>query len=377
MKSRMLIIQTLLLSLNVLPYQNNGFCQTGDAVDHLSSGGHRTTGEQQKLIDEHLKKFPDRTQASLAVIENGSVRFYGVKREADTLFMHANQDRIFEIGSLSKVFTATLLADFVIQEKLHLDDRINDFLTFTLKDHTEITFRQLANHTSGLPRMPDNFALLAMMSPANPYRYYDEEKLVKYLTENLRLSFKPGEKSEYSNLGAGLLAYALERYSKKTYGELLESLIFSKYGMTRSATRYELFADILVSGLNAAGEETPNWDFSALIGAGGILSTAEDLSKFALAHFENSNRDLALTRMKTFSDSAGPDMGLGWYIIETESGNTWYWHNGGTGGYRTSMALDVDAKNAIILLSNVSAYHRDSQKIDTLCFALMNTLSKK
>lgn len=376
MKKRTLI-PTLFLSLSMLLNPSCCLLRAGRTADDLSSKGPRTAREQQALIYEYLKGFPDRTQASLAVIENGTVRFYGVIREADTLLAHANQDRVFEIGSLSKVFTATLLAGFIIQETIDPDDRINDFLAFTLKDHTEITFRQLANHTSGLPRMPDNFALSAMMNPGNPYQNYDEEKLEKYLTESLRLSFEPGEKSEYSNLGAGLLAYALERYSGKTYGELLESLVFSRYGMTRSTTRREVFKDNLVTGLSAAGEETPNWDFSALIGAGGILSTAEDLSKFALAHFEDSNGELALTRTKTFSDSAGPDMGLGWYIIQTESGDTWYWHNGGTGGYRSSMALDVHSKNGIIILSNVSAYHRDSQKIDTLCFALMNILQRE
>ena len=70
------------------------------------------------------------------------------------------------------------------------------------------------------------------------------------------------------------------------------------------------------------------------------------------------------------------DIALEWHIINTKSGNTWYWHNGGTGGYTSSMAMDVETKKAVIVLTNVSAFSKLQKHIDPLCFELMKTLKK-
>jgi CubicO group peptidase (beta-lactamase class C family) len=232
----------------------------------------------------------------------------------------------------------------------------------------------LANHTSGLPRLPSNSRFEIIFNPRNPYKDYDEQKLNEYLKDDISLDYPKGTKSEYSNLGVGLLSYSLRKFSGKTFEQLTKEKIFNKYQMINSTTNKSNIQNILIGGLDDDGRPTPNWDAGALIGAGGIYSTVEDLTKFASAQFDSTNIELALTRVKTFQENDFRDVGLGWFIINTKSKKTWYWHNGATGGYSTSMALDVENKNGVIILSNISAYHKNASNIDKLCFSLMKTL---
>ncbi|WP_028298223.1 serine hydrolase [Olivibacter sitiensis] len=115
--------------------------------------------EQAQLIFDRTGTFSDKTQLSIAVIENGAVKYYGIIKENDSLKTIDNKDSVFEIGSITKVFTATLLADAVLEQKIKLDDNINTFYDFPFKDDIAISFVGLANHASGLPRLPSNLGL--------------------------------------------------------------------------------------------------------------------------------------------------------------------------------------------------------------------------
>ena len=103
----------------------------------------------------------------------------------------------------------------------------------------------------------------------------------------------------------------------------------------------------------------------------------EDLAKFACAQFNLKNKDLALTRKPTFVVNDKMKIGLGWHILKSENNSQIFWHNGGTGGYSTSMAINIESKTAVIILSNVSAFNPEMKKIDNLCFELINKLIKK
>jgi CubicO group peptidase (beta-lactamase class C family) len=334
------------------------------------------TEKQEQLIFEHVRAFPEQTQLAFAFIEDGAVSFSGVIFENDTMRVVENHQKVFEIGSISKVFTASLLAALVVEGKLGLDDPVNDHLPFALKDSIRPTFRQLANHTSGLPRMPANFEAAVSFDPANPYRNYGPGRLEEYLTTQVELINHAGERNEYSNLGAGLLAFALSQTSGLDYQQLLEKYLFSKYSMTASTTRRGEVSSCLVSGLDQNGMKTSNWDFSVMVGAGGILSTTDDLAKFSLAQFDDSNRELKLTRIPTFEVNEQLAIGLGWHIVKTAAETELYCHNGGTGGYSSSIVLDTDQRNGVIILSNVSAFHPESPKIEQLCFSLLGTLDQ-
>jgi len=358
--------------LSIQPFAEE--VNTENVVNNLTIKNGLITKDQSEIIFENTKVFPNNTQLSIAIINNGKVSYYGIKKESDTISTIDNQKSIFEIGSISKVFTSTLLANFVIDGKVKLNDNINDYLKVPIKNSTEVSFIDLANHTSGLPRLPSNLDL-TNVDPENPYKEYKEKELEDYVTNQLKLSNKG--KYQYSNLGAGLLGYTLSKIENDTYESLLQNEIFSNYDMQNSTTDITTIKGNLVKGLNNEGIVVPNWDLAVLAGAGAIFSTVEDLSQFAISQFDFSNKELELTREKTFELNENMDIGLGWHIIKNKSDNLWYWHNGGTGGYSSSMVVDVKTKNGIIILSNVSAFNPNMGNIDKLCFELMKTLEKE
>lgn len=342
------------------------------AFSFLISSCQSQGADPLSIIEENIIGMPDGTQLSIAVIENQNVNFYGLKFSNGSTQSIENHQKAFEIGSISKVFTSVLLAKLSIQGKLDLADPIANHLPFSLKKDAQMTFNELANHTSGLPRLPPNFE---PNDPVNPYAHYDEKKLKSYLTEGMEL-IDHGT-YYYSNVGYALLGYTLIQNAGKSYAELLDDHIFSKYNMPNSTTNR---ADVnlgLVKGLNAAGREIPNWDLNVFDPAGGILSTTEDLSKFVLAHFEDDNAELQLARNSTLTINHISSIGLGWEIINRKSGDVWYKHNGGTGGYTSAISINTKKKNGIVILSNVSDFSEKSGQIDDLCFSLMKALEQK
>lgn len=324
--------------------------------------------EIAEIIFAKTKDFPNKTQLSIAVIQNGETNYYGIIKENDTIKPTKNQNKIFEIGSITKVFTSTVFASLIEDKKLKLTDEINTFYSFSIKDNTKISFQSLANHTSGLPRLPEN---LDLSNETNPYKNYGKREIEEYLKNLLKLENEPLKISSYSNLGAGLLGYTLGLSQKTSFQKLLQKKVFDKYKMTNSFTSSQNLNNRLVKGLDGNGEVVTNWDFDVLFGGGGILSSTEDLVKFANAQFNPKNKELALIRKPTFDIDESMKIGLGWHILKTDKGFNSIWHNGGTGGYSSSMVLDVEKKNGVIILSNVSAFNPKMENIDKLCFELM------
>lgn len=327
-----------------------------------------------KTIYSKSKDFPNNTQLSIAFIQNGKTSYYGIIKINDSIKPIKNQDKIFEIGSITKVFTSTVLASLVEDKKIKLTDEINSYYPFTFKDNIKVSFENLANHTSGLPRLPEN---LDLSNETNPYKNYKKNEMNEYLKSLLKLENDSSKTYSYSNLGTGLLGYTLGLSQKTSFQELLQKKIFDKFKMTNSFTSSQNLNNQLIKGQNPNGEVVSNWDFDVLFGAGGILSTTEDLAKFADAQFNPQNKELALTRKPTFNINENMKIGLGWHILKSKNGKDLIWHNGGTGGYSSSMAVNINDKTAVIILSNVSAFSSGMGKIDELCFDLINETDKK
>lgn len=144
--------------------------------------------------------------------------------------------------------------------------------------------------------------------------------------------------------------------------------------MESTTTRRDDVKERLVKGLNKRGNVASYWDFGELQGAGAILSTSEDLVRFARANFNPANEIMELQRQHTFTIYEERSIALGWFILDRESGSQWYWHNGGTGGFRSSMVLNVEARTGVIVLSNISAGHSHAADIDRLSFGLLKSL---
>ena len=176
--------------------------------------------EIAEIIFSKSKDFPNNTQLSIALIENGETTYYGIIKENDTLKPAENQKKIFEIGSITKVFTSTILASLVDHKKINLTDEINSYYPFAFKDNIKINFESLANHTSGLPRLPEN---LDLSNEINPYKNYGKPEIEQYLKNLLKLGNKT---YSYSNLGTGLLGYTLG-LSQKTNFQKSKNKLFS------------------------------------------------------------------------------------------------------------------------------------------------------
>ena len=170
----------------------------------------------------------------------------------------------------------------------------------------------MANHTSGLPRLPANLGL-SRVDPENPYRDYDEEKLVEYLQNEMDLPSENIGKYQYSNLGAGLLGFTMSKISNQPYENLLEKEVFSKYEMEQTTTDRGKVND-LVKGRNKNGEVTKNWDMGSLAGAGAIISNVQDIGKFVIAHFDGKNQALTMTRKRTMPINETLSIGMGWHL---------------------------------------------------------------
>jgi CubicO group peptidase (beta-lactamase class C family) len=329
-----------------------------------------------ELVQKYGKDFPKYTELAIAVVEGEDISFYGFIKKDSIFEVKENATAIFEIGSITKVFTSTLLAHQVVNKKMKLDQLVKKLLPFKLKGNPKITLESLSNHTSGLPRLPDNLFPMMVNNPSNPYKGYNAEKLKEYCTKQLSLTNEIGAQSNYSNLGAGLLGYAICQKTKKSYETLLQEFIFTPLKMNQSTTNRSLVEEQLIRGLSPEGKVTNNWDLEVLAPAGNILSSVQDLSKFVFANFDTENPVYKLQQTKTKIISKNMAIALGWHIVQSKTGKKLHWHNGGTGGYTSSMAIDLSNKRGVVLLSNVSAFHPKMSNIDALVFNLMETLEE-
>lgn len=322
-------------------------------------------------IDRFVTDFPVGTETCVAKIDHGFVDFYGVSHTNAGVQTKNNKDAAFEIGSITKVMTNYLLAQFVVDGKVSLHEPINKYLPVTIKDQTPISFVELATHTSGLPRLPSGMIWDALFkSRDNPYKNCTIQSLLNELSTNVKLKSKG--KMRYSNFGSGLLGHVLSVIEGCSYNELLTQHIFAKYKMPHSNADRNQIKTTIVQGMTPSGEYAPYWDLAALAGAGGVLSTAQDLSQFAIASFNQSDQTMSLQK-KTAFESHKTCLGLGWMIIDKQTeGERMYFHNGGTGGFSSEMLLDQQTQSGYIILSNVSGLHKlKSGKIDKLVFDLM------
>ena len=341
-----------------------------NAVNELQVSKSLTEVEIDSIAST-LSLFPNGTQFSIAFISDSAVSFYGAYRLDNDLKNIDNHDRIFEIGSISKVFTSTLLAHAIYDSIITTDQTVRSALDIEMGGNPDFTFLQLANHTSGLPRLPGGYTLNFLWNMNNPYKNFDAQELKTYLKDDLIMPREPGEIHRYSNLGAGLLGLFLSELENSSYENLLQEKIFEPMEMRRSTTDREMIEDYLVTGLTKRGGTAKNWDMADLAGAGGVLSTAEDLSRFIQANFNPDDPVLSLQRDSTFQVNDSMDIAMGWFILNRDSGDRWYWHNGGTGGYRSSVVMDPEQKTGVVVLSNISAGHSEAVKIDRLSFDLM------
>ena len=268
---------------------------------------------------------------------------------------------VFEIGSINKTFTATLLADMVARGEVALDDPVLKYLpedvTVPSRGGREITLLDLATHTSGLPRLPDN---LKPGDLGDPYGDYTIELLYEFLSSH-ELRRDPGAEVEYSNLAVGLLGHTLARAAGMSYRDLLRERVIEPLGM--GMTGYALegeIADWMTQG-HAYGDVVPYWFATeAIQGAGGLRSNVEDMLVYLKANvgppvteLEQSMRSAHQVRWPIGEEGGG--YGLAWRRFVRREYVT-IRHGGGTGGFATLIAFDPEKHVGIVVLTNSTNY---------------------
>lgn len=286
-----------------------------------------------------------------------------------------DENTLFEIGSVSKTFTATLLAYFAQIQQVSLDDPITKYLPDSVAanpDLQRITLMQLANHTSGLPRMPDNIDASAAGNSLDPYHGYTKEHLYTYL-KSYKASIPPDSLYQYSNLGFGILGDILSTVYGKPYDEMVKEIICQPLGLKNTTEHPNPDSQYVAKGYNEKGAETPLWTFDAFTAHGSLKSTVSDLLLYAKAHFKMPETDLehalALTRQFTYFNPPETDIGLAWHM-NVVGDELIYWHNGGTFGSSSYLALTPDRKMAIVVLSNTA------EPVDSVALAILKYMLK-
>ena len=291
-------------------------------------------------------------------------------------------DTVYEIGSLTKVLTGVLLADAVTRGEITLDTTLAELGWVATpgprkhggprKDQRPgaITLRQLATHTSGLPRLPQNLALTDLKNPYATYTLAD----LKHAVAKVHLENLPGDQASYSNLGLGLLGDALAEKAGGRYAEVLAERVFKPLGMSDSAVvATPAMQERLAAPHTSGGEPSSFWDFQALAGAGGVKSTANDVLKLVAASLAPENVSL------------GPALALAWRVHQTPlkegdlaSGLGWFvaqdgqtrWHNGQTGGFYSIVLANRELDIAVVVLANTATSEVETLANDVLLATL-------
>lgn len=318
-----------------------------------------------KKVEDILQPFMFQSKTvglSIGIIKDGKKYYYNYGETKKGNSQIPSSANLYEIGSITKTFTGIILAKAIIEKKINLNDPVNKYLPKNIPvikfGNDTLKIVHLTNHTSGLPPLPDNFGATDLI---NPYKDYDEKKLLEYL-KHATISRKPGEKMEYCNLGVGLLGNILERVNKMPFEKMVNDFITSAFEMLNTKqllTKKD--SSLFMQGYNESILPNSQWDFKALAAAGCIRSNITDMLQYATANcligFDTIKNDvlkkaIVLSHQPTFKD-AQQQIGLGWFILN-EGGGEVLFHNGGTGGYRSFLSINPATKNAVVILSNTA-----------------------
>ncbi len=269
-----------------------------------------------------------------------------------------DEHTVFEIGSITKTFNGIMLAYLDLADSLKINDPVSKYLpddvTMPSRDNTEITLGHLADHTSALPRLPDN---MLPSNPMDPYADYSDELLYAFLSAHT-LRRDIGAEYEYSNFAQGLLGHVLARRMGMSYEDLVLDLIAGPLGMqdTRIALSRRM-QENLATG-HHEGSHMPGWHFDAMAGAGAIRSTASDMLYYLAANLGHLESPLfpamKLSHEQRHNKAGTISVGLGWHIIDGAYGAI-YSHGGGTGGYRTFAGFVKETGRGVIVMTNTTA----------------------
>ncbi|MGY0611925.1 serine hydrolase [Luteimonas sp. A501] len=306
------------------------------------------------LIDQRLAG--DRTGAcmAVAVIDKGDVaRAFRCADPKATA--RVGPDSAFEIGSVAKTMTSTLLADLIVQGKASLDDPLADYLpegtVVPQFEGAPILLRHVVTHTSGLPALP---ARMAITNPADPYAALTVDDLLASLGD-VTLAQAPGTQFAYSNFASMVLSYAVTRRAGSDFETLLRQKLLAPLGMDTA------YIGQRPEGVRAADGHTPNgvptaaWTFPVdVAGVGGVRATLDDMVRYVQANLDPSGTPLeAAIELAQTQVGDQPPMAMNWMILPVDERSVLA-HEGGTGGFSSFVSVDKAQQRGVVILSDTN-----------------------
>ena len=321
------------------------------AAEFSPIAGSPTEADLKAMLRDYIDSDKLGVGLVVAMVDEHGKRIVSHGKLDNSTEANVDGDTLFEIGSVTKVFTGLLLQDMVDRGEMKLDDPVQKYLPKSVRMPTyqgkQITLLHLATHTSGFPREVDNF------SPAswrNPGAGYTVSQAYDFLS-HCKLRFEPGTKQRYSNFGVELLGHIIALKAGKDYETLVLERICLPLGMnsTRVAVPLELKSR-LATGHALPGRSVPDFDCSVFPGGGGLRSTANDLLKFVSAYLGLAPSPLASLMQNAEAAhlvESGAKLRLAWW-----GEGTLFEHGGRTFGCSTKLAFDTGKRRGVVVLSN-------------------------
>lgn len=322
---------------------------------------------ERVALDEAFAAAADELVAPLIEGEYARHLVWGVLSDGETLTRGYGQrgpddprapdgDSLYEIGSITKVFTGLLLADAVVEGHMALDDPIDQYLpegSRPVQKRGAVPLKALASHFSGFPRMPRN---LGDVDPKRPFEFYDRKLLLEGLGA-LRVLREPGTRYAYSNYATGLLGWMVAEHQGSDYRTLLRERILAPLGMDRTdIVLTETMEPHRTHAADSANDWSEPWFFDCLAGCGAIRSSANQMLEFGRFVIDPEDHPLAealeLTTRVPYEHET--QVGLGWHYSRDRSA---LWHNGQTGGYHAMFTVEPEAGVAVVVLATGNSKH--------------------
>ena len=255
-------------------------------------------------------------------------------------------DGLFQIGSVTKVFTSLLLATYVVDGSLRLQHQVAELLPDLASTPAGCaTLEQLATHTSGLPRIPQGLWKRAVTRHPDPYADIDHDRLLASISAT---RLRPKARPAYSNLGAGLLGHALATWAGASFDGVVRDRICAPLGLSSTMTHPQTEPP----GHHRRRDTSygASWHFDALAGAGALWSTLTDLQRFLAAQLDPPAGQLGEAIRLTHEvrvPGKRLDQCLGWVRLHGRDGAVLL-HNGGTAGYRSFAGVQEGSAVAVL-----------------------------
>jgi CubicO group peptidase (beta-lactamase class C family) len=308
------------------------------------------TPSASQLVERLSPRFPSLALATVDAGQTdvGSITLAGRTPPAATT--------LFQIGSVTKIFTVLVLARQVVRGDLTLDQPVAELLPSEWRwpAGRPITLGELATHSSGLPRIPPGMSGKVWGRDADPYADIGAPELAAALS---RVSLRGRGRQRYSNLGVGLLGHALANHRGTSYAELVDTELSAPLNL--SDTVVERSADQVArsaTGHTRRGRERGlAWRFDALAGAGALWSTLDDMQVFVRTHLSPPDDELGAAirlAMSPHLDASGGPHGLGWIRVPGRREPAAWFHNGGTAGFRSMVVVCPEARRGSVALAS-------------------------